>query len=822
MPIALPSYLERRLRLSSIILLLVGLNGPAIFGATAGNGGPQLIEISPVTDRILLLHFDEGYVAHHKRGQARTDEVLIANPLDEASADLAASYRLNSPTDPNYKVGQHPVAVARKSKATDYLWLNGGVTNPPGQPAFAKEHWIYLTLPEPLKEGANYALETGSLAAHKNPNLFIFDSTRSRSETIHVNTIGYRPKSRAKYAYLYQWMGSGGILDVRPLVGRPFQVIDIRTHTVAFEGKLAFRGDAKRAETTKISDSPPYGNFAGADVVEADFSSLQRTGAYVVSVPGVGCSFPFEIKADVYRRVFTPVARALYHNRSGIALTQPFTDYVRPAPHNPEQTPGFQDKLFYTSVRFPDWPHGEGSWEDRPLIDANIKGPIESCGWYQDAGDWDSYQQHLNIAQHLLFALEIKPENFKDDELNLPESGNGVPDLLDEARWLPAFCQRLRKELIEKGYNDGGISLRICGDVHGWDVRPDGSTKASYDDVDRKYVVAGADPWSTFRYAGTAAHLGFVLKKLGLKDPDSIDWLKEAREAYEWGLANTKPEDEKREPIYWLFPVRDHRMYAAAGLFRLTGEMRYAEAFMKDFNSMAEVKTFEALPKPELDLNQGSAGLGWENAYGPWVMALGGGPTALPEADRARVEKMVLASAERTGPKATAARNMRFGGPFEFDMLVGHQSTPLVMDSAVAYTILRERDPERAALFWSAIETTADYMLGTNPLHYVWVSGVGPRNVKYPFHMDGWYNNQLSSHPGIVPYGPWRVEQESANDTTNIAWSYRSLYPQTVRQWPGAEQWFENRGSPLAAEFTVHQNIGPAAAIYGLLCAPQK
>jgi endoglucanase len=37
------------------------------------------------------------------------------------------------------------------------------------------------------------------------------------------------------------------------------------------------------------------------------------------------------------------------------------------------------------------------------------------------------------VAQELLFAFEMAPRNFRDGELNIPESGNGVPDVLDEA-----------------------------------------------------------------------------------------------------------------------------------------------------------------------------------------------------------------------------------------------------------------------------------------------------------------------------------------------------------------------------------------------------
>src|SRR5262249_51350378 len=137
------------------------------------------------------------------------------------------------------------------------------------------------------------------------------------------------------------------------------------------------------------SDSPPNGNFLGADVAECDFSAFQTPGSYVVTVEGIGCSWPFQVGADVYRPAFTATARALYHNRSGIALTKPYTEFERPAPHNPRLTPGFAGKLRYTRLRFTEW-GSEGG--DAKKLMAESPGTLEDAwGWYQDAGDWDGY-----------------------------------------------------------------------------------------------------------------------------------------------------------------------------------------------------------------------------------------------------------------------------------------------------------------------------------------------------------------------------------------------------------------------------------------------
>jgi hypothetical protein len=327
-------------------------------------------------------------------------------------------------------------------------------------------------------------------------------------------------------------LGDQGGLDLKPYEGHAFHLVDQATGQTAFSGKLAFRMSAHQPETFQENDSPPDGNFLKADVYECDFSSFRRPGRNVLAVEGIGCSFPFSVGADVYRQAFRTVARGLYHNRSGIALERPYTEFIRPAPHNPKLTPGFAGKLIYTTLRFTEW-GSEGG--DAKQVLANSKGPIESAGWYQDAGDWDSYYSHLRVAQELLLAYEMAPENFTDGELNIPESGNGVPDILDEAAWLPRFCYRLRHELMAKRCASGGLGLRIAGDAFGDDEKklPDGRKvgQGSWENVNRTWVASGEDPWSTYRYAGVAAHLAYCLGMANTRDPEGVDWANEGAEA---------------------------------------------------------------------------------------------------------------------------------------------------------------------------------------------------------------------------------------------------------------------------------------------------
>ncbi len=768
---------------------------------SARSPGPKLIEVLPLDDRVLMLHFDEGHVVHHLRGMSRSDERVVASPLDATAATRPGSYRLTSSDDPAYARPLSPQSVGRKSKGTDFAWFvdrweNGRAVNT--RPDHAKEHWLYLHLPGPMVRGKTYTVDTGGLASNGRKWTIRFDEANVRSEAVHVNLLGYVPEAPQKFAYVYHWMGDRGSLDLRPYAGRRFQLIDQATGRPAFTGKLVVRAAASQQETFHKSDSPPDGNFLKAEVYECEFSSFTRPGEYRVAVDGIGASFPFRLGADVYREAFRTVARGLYHNRSGIALEAPFTAFTRPAPHNPKLTPGFTGKLIYTTLRYTEWGSEGGAAKD---LLAHAKGPIESAGWYQDAGDWDSYETHLRVAQELLLAYEIAPRNFRDGELNIPESKNGVPDLLDEAAWLPRFGHRLRHELLRKGYGTGGIGLRIAGDAFGDDEKtlPDGKKvgQGSWEDVNRTWAASGEDPWSTYRYAGAAAQLAYCLNLAKVADPEGIDWAAEATEAYDWARKNTRPGDASRQP-----PLKVPRAYAAAALFRLTGEKAYETQFLGD---TADITPTSAL---------------WdEGQYGPELYALARGKGKPIAADLERMRAAVLFTADSIAVDVAGKRALRWGGNWYMPMLVGQQTTPLVLQLAVAHGLSKRSDPARAKRYLAVLGTTCDYFLGCNALNMTWVTGLGPRHPVQVFHMDAWYNGKGRPHPGIIPYGPWRKQSDLGQGPWDVAWPHKTVYP-PIDAWPGNERWFDNRCSPLNSEFTIHQNTAPTAALFGILCAP--
>jgi endoglucanase len=774
----------------------------------------DLVEVKPLTSRILMLLFDDGHVRHHRRGEPRSMEWAVVDPLDVARAGYNSTYRLQSDDDPNFGEARNPVRVGRKTKPVHFTMrcqsYNNGCFNT--DPDHALRHWIYLELPFDLQRGSSYTLHLDGIAANRNSVTFTYDERQLHSEAIHVNNLGYSTAAPAKYAYIYHWAGDWGGLDFSSFEGKYFYLYDTAGGTNVYAGKIAFRKNALNPETGQEGDNPNR-NFAGADVYECDFSDFNVAGIYKIVVDGMGSSFPFEIGENAYFEAFYWTMKGLYNNRSGIELNGEHAQFPRPAPHHPGLTPGFAGKLRYSSFRSFDLSSGDGGPDDRAPIEAQDKGALEDTwGWYQDAGDWDGYYTHTHIPAYLMFLYEAGPSKFYDGQLNIPESGNGIPDLLDEAAWLLRYFKRAKDEIRQKGWGSGGVpGARVFGDLWGSDEAPGGRGQGSWEDTVRHWYVLGEDVWTTYKYAALASQMAFILDREGKTDPMGVDWASEAILAYNWAESRSRPADEDQKLGFWL---RDIRCYAASGLYRLTGESRYHNTAVREI--LANTMPLDPANPDAM--------------FGFWTYLLASNRPRHLSA-YAKVRGMIAQCAEIHLISPATARAARWGGNFNFPMLVGQPTTPMVTPGVYGYLIRRQAAPGADLDYLKYLHTTADYFLGCNPLNITWISGLGERYPTGIFHMDWWYadkddpNNAVPVLKGVVPYGPWRVQDFGSMGWWNPNWAYSDaagnprIYPVDIHQWPGHERWFDQRVSPLSCEFTVHQNLVVSAFVYGFLVA---
>ena len=148
-----------------------------------------------------------------------------------------------------------------------------------------------------------------------------------------------------------------------------------------------------------------------------DFSEIEASGDYrIETATGEVMAGPFRIAADVYDELLVQALRTFFYQRAGHAKALPYAD-ARWADAASHLGPG-QD----TEARRYDTPDDPDSARDL------------SGGWY-DAGDYNRYTRWTaNYLIEMLHAWEENPAVWTDD-FGLPDSGNGIPDLVDEILW---------------------------------------------------------------------------------------------------------------------------------------------------------------------------------------------------------------------------------------------------------------------------------------------------------------------------------------------------------------------------------------------------
>jgi len=722
----------------------------------------KIIEILPVTEQILMVHFDDGYLdysLHDYVGGSGRDVKIINNPLDLEQALLKKSYRLFSQQDENYASGLHPVDIGRKSKTE-------GMPNWPPH-TYIYEHWVYLKLPRPLRRNATYTLKLENLAENENEYSFRFDEFSLRSETIHVNQVGYAPDAPLKIAYLFHYMGSLGSLDLTFWEGKPFHLTDLTSQTIVYTGTV-------KAGRKNAPDNLQGSYWINSDVWECDFSGFNQTGAYQLVVEGIGASFPFRVAADIYKRPYVTALRGLYHQRSGAARKEPYSRWAKSEDHLPGRN-GHQ--VFYSNFRLMDLEKDDNVFEKISQHKTNQPMPNAWGGWFR-AGDFDRNMENLLAVNLLLFTFEFNPHAFKDGDLNIPESGNGVPDILDELRYEIDFFLRLKGPT-------GGIS-------GGLETSGDPVSHPSYDDPFKEWYQFAEEPFVSFWTAAVSAQLSHCLtlanqKKLG------AEYLKEAEKIYAWAEKNPTSTNLQITRI----KMRDVRMLAAAWLFKTTGKPTYLEQFKAD-NQIHDVKTSPYV----------------FNKYDQRLAAFTYITTQQARTDTALqnlMENVVLRFAQNY-IQAAERRTLRIATQWDFPAVVGGVTSPRLFLLIVAHHLVRNAD--EAKLFLQYLYTSADYYLGTNPLNMPWMTGIGQRQIKELFNLDSWYDGNTEPIPGLVPYGPQARKYLLGWDGSGfIGDHYLSCFP-NWEEWPLAELWFDSRYPKESANYNISQTIGYTAALY--------
>ncbi|MGA3095076.1 MAG: glycoside hydrolase family 9 protein [Bryobacteraceae bacterium] len=689
---------------------------------------------------------------------------LVGTPLDTSVADNPRNYIIRSVDDPAYARGGSPNAVWRKSKSND--WTDAG-------DYYVTRHYLYLKLPAALKSGKGYTVQFGALKLNVSSAGYVHDDGSNRSEAVHASQIGYRPDDVAKSAFLSIWLGTGGAHAYPP--GLTFYLKDEATGERVYTGKVALAWAAATPEEIgrKVNNNK-------TDVYRMDFGEFQRPGAYSVCVEGIGCSYPFEIAPDVWTKAFALSMKGFYHQRNGIALTAPYTDYIRPRGYHPDDGV----KVYQSTCPLMYSGNGLNALGlDRSNFGCLTAGKTDQIvenawGGYMDAGDWDRKIEHLSASRLHLELMELFPEQFRAVSLNLPESGNGLPDLLNEALYNIDFYRRLQ---TPEGGIRGGIeqSEHPYGGLVSW--------------LDTQVSMAYApDPWCSYIYAGVAARAALALERLG--SSKVAGYRESALKAMRWAdaeFAKWKAGPDFAKARRAASAIPNERALAAIELYRLTKDKQWHEAFLADG---APAGADGKRTMRNLDAAFVYARL--EDSLADAAIRKLAVETIMQRAD----EAVKLSKGSAFG-FTTAGRSLSWG------------ALTVPADTALVRAHVLTGRPE----YLETILRSALYSAGANPLNMTMTTGLGHDWPRHLLHEDSRHFGQPAP-VGITIYGP--SDPGAAND--NNAWGFKRLQTECtppVLQWPAMEAYFDVYQWAEQNEFTVNQTMGPSSYVWGYLGA---
>ena len=484
---------------------------------------------------------------------------------------------------------------------------------------------------------------------------------------------------------------------------------DVESKDIAFEGKLS---------------SAFNKTFSGKNSRVADFSSFAEPGRYVLVLNRVGKSYPFEIQPTINQELGKASIKAFYYQRASTKLDETHAGI---------------------------WAREMGHPDDKAMIHPSAISALRGAGdvfaspkgWY-DAGDYNKYIVNSGITVGTLLSLyEDYPSYFQKLELNIPESGNQIPDLLEEIRW------NLDWMITMQDPSDGGVYHKLTTAQFEGMVEPQ---KA----ISQRYFVAKSTT-ATLDFAAIMAQAARVYK--AFFPEESVIYLKAAEKAWNWAKENPEVLYNQNEMnvafdpdvvtgAYGDFSATDEWIWAASELFVTTHNMTY-------WDELANADQSYKLPS----WNQVS----WLGYYS--LLRHQDKISLLPQEWMAML-KINLLSAAREHSEGT--EETAFKSPIETDaknFIWG--SNAVAANQGILFIYAYKQSNEH--MFLERAFDNLDYILGKNATGYSYVTGFGSKPPLHPHHRLAASRPDLPPLPGFIVGGPNPKQQDGC--------TYASSFP---------------------------------------------
>ena len=455
---------------------------------------------------------------------------------------------------------------------------------------------------------------------------------------VNVSQIGYLPDDEKKVV-------------VKSKDTDSFRVVDASSGTEVYTGK--------------------FGEFqfhsASNDLVRVgDFTEVNTPGTYKI-VTDVGETYEFKIGEGIYDDVYAATVRMLFLQRCGINLSQ---------------------------AEAGDFAHAECHTGEAIVYGTDKK--MEVSGGWHDAGDYGRYVvAGAKTVQDLMLAYE--DYGVKNDDMDIPESGNGVPDILDEARYELDWMLKMQDS------SSGGVYHKVTCLVFPETVMAD-------EEKDQLYLA----PISV---TATADFVAVMAKASQVYAPFDADFAKKCLEAakkawtYIEGLnGNYEGYKNPEEIVTGEYPdngLKDEIFWAASELY-LAGE-----------------KGVQANLKSYLDVVPIGSELGWADIAGyAYYDLLRQKPEGIDDV-MDEVGKRFYTRVDQLSARADAYGMMLESTyPWGSNMTIANYG--MLMKMAANLT--------GDASYKALSKRQLDYLLGANPLGYCFVTGYGVVTPKQPHH----------------------------------------------------------------------------------------